>query len=77
MPIRDALLVIFFMWVRDRNGRNDKENGKSYTRRVARGLRTSCPSCHLCHWENVNLQFRPIDTYSDLLVYTAALTPQV
>jgi len=36
--IRDALLVIIFKWVCDRNDRNDKENGKSSMRRIGRGL---------------------------------------
>ena len=45
----DALLVIIFKWVGDRNDRNDKENGKSYMRRIGRGLQISCHSCHWCH----------------------------
>ena len=39
-----------FKWVCDRNDRNDKGNGKSYVRAIARGLWISCHSCHLCHW---------------------------
>ena len=38
-----------YRWLCDRNDRNDKENGKSYMRRIARGLQISCHSCHLCH----------------------------
>ena len=40
-----------FKWVCDRNDRNDKGNGKSYVRRIGRGLWISCHFCHLCHWE--------------------------
>ena len=35
------------------NDRNDKENGKSSMRSVARGLKISCHSCHLCRIQNI------------------------
>ena len=39
-----------FLMGYDRNDRNDKGNGKSYMRKIGRGLQISCHSCHLCHW---------------------------
>ena len=41
--------LISFLMGYDRNDRNDKGNGKSYMRKIGRGLRISCHSCHLCH----------------------------
>ena len=46
-----------FKWACDRNDRNDKGNGKSYMRRIGRGLQISCHSCHLCHWRGCGLKF--------------------
>ena len=43
--------LISFLIGYDRNDRNDKGNGKSYMRKIGRGLQISCHSCHLCHWE--------------------------
>ena len=45
MPICDALLMISLM-----GNSNDKGNGKSYMRRIGRGLQISCHSGHLCHY---------------------------
>ena len=42
--------LISFLMGYDRNDRNDKGNGKSYMRKIGRGLQISCHSCHLCHW---------------------------
>ena len=42
--------LIYFLMGYDRNDRNDKGNGKSYMRKIGRGLQISCHSCHLCHW---------------------------
>ena len=42
--------LISFLMGYDRNDGNDKGNGKSYMRKIGRGLQISCHSCHLCHW---------------------------
>ena len=42
-------------WLCDRNDRNDKENRKSYVRRIGKGLRISCHSCHLCYCGMINI----------------------
>ena len=51
MPNTWCITGDLFKWVCDRNDRNDKGNGKSYMRRIGRGLQISCHSCHLCQWE--------------------------